>query len=129
MLFRSRPLLYLFLGYALFGLDSNNLGFWGPICVNRLHGFSLRLIGAMAGILMLTAGVVGTILDSYLSDRLRRKRRGGRMLPSAMAALVSVPLWLAFLLSDSAVVLLVANFILLGPSLIWPGPRLPTCTT
>jgi MFS family permease len=122
MLFRSRPLLYLFTGYALFGLASNNLGFWGPIFVNRLHGFSLLLIGTIGGILMLTAGVGGTILGSYLSDRLRRKHRGGRMLLSAVAALVSVPLWLAFLFSDSAIVLLIANFVLLGLSLIWLGP-------
>jgi MFS family permease len=122
ILFRSRPLRYLFLGYALFGLASNNLGFWGPIFVNRLHGFPLLLIGTVGGVLMLTAGVGGTILGSYLSDRLRRTRRGGRMLLSAAAALVSVPLWLGFLFSDSVAVLLVSNFILLGLSLIWLGP-------
>lgn len=122
MLFRSRPLLYLFVGYALFGLAANNLGFWGPIFVNRLYGFSLLQIGAIGGVLMLTAGVAGTILGSYLSDRLRRRRRGGRMLLSAAAALVSVPLWFGFLFSDNVAVLLIVNFILLALSLIWLGP-------
>jgi MFS family permease len=122
VLFRSAPLRYLFLGYALFGLASNNLGFWGPIFFNRLHGFSLLLIGTLGGVLMLTAGVGGTVLGSYLSDRLRRTRPGGRMLLSAVAALVSIPLWLAFLYSSNVVVLLVANFFLLGLSLIWLGP-------
>ena len=122
ILFRSAPLRYLFLGYALFGLASNNLGFWGPVFFARLHGFSLTLIGTLGGILMLTAGVAGTILGSYLSDRLRRTRRGGRMLLSAAAALISVPLWLGFLFSDNLVILLVVNFVLLGLSLIWLGP-------
>ena len=29
LLFRSKPLLYLYAGYALFALSSNNLGIWG----------------------------------------------------------------------------------------------------
>jgi MFS family permease len=122
ILFRSVPLRYLFLGYALFGLAANNLGFWGTQFFVRVHGLKLGLIGTLAGILSVAAGVPGTILGGYVSDRFRHMGRGGRMFFSACAALVSVPLWLALLFSNNPAVLLFVNFMLLGLALIWLGP-------
>lgn len=122
ILFQSVPLRYLYLGYALFGLASNNLGIWGPSFFVRVHKLDLKLVGAFAGLISVAAGVPGTILGGYVSDRLRRTGRGGRMFFSACAALVSVPLWLALLFSNNLAVLAVVNFILLGLVLMWVGP-------
>ncbi len=44
------------------------------------------------------------------------------MLFTSIGALCSIPLWLALLFSDSAALLLFANFVLLGVSLMWLGP-------
>ncbi|HEY0386687.1 MAG TPA: MFS transporter [Pyrinomonadaceae bacterium] len=122
ILFRSAPLLYLYLGYALFGLASNSLSIWGPSFFARVHGMSLKMIGFWAGILSLVAGVPGTILGGTLADRFRHRGRGGRMRFSAYSALLAIPLWLMLLFSDSVALLLLANFILLGLSLMWLGP-------
>ncbi|OLE54308.1 MAG: hypothetical protein AUG51_08530 [Acidobacteria bacterium 13_1_20CM_3_53_8] len=122
ILFRSVPLRYLYLGYALFGLASNNLGIWGPSFFVRVHHMSLALIGLLAGILSIAAGVPGTILGGYVSDRFRNMGRGGRMFFSSCAALVSVPLWLILIFSNSVALLLIVNFILLGLALMWLGP-------
>lgn len=122
MLFRSVPLRYLFLGYALFGLAANNLGFWGTQFFVRAHKMDIRLLGTLAGLLSIAAGVPGTILGGYVSDRFRRVGKGGRMLFSACAALVCVPLWLALLWSNSVAVLIFVNFILLALALMWLGP-------
>ena len=122
ILFRSVPLRYLYLGYALFGLASNNLGIWGPAFFVRVHHMSLALIGLLAGILSIAAGVPGTILGGYVSDRFRNMGRGGRMFFSSCAALVSVPLWLILIFSNSVALLLIVNFILLGLALMWLGP-------
>jgi MFS family permease len=122
ILFRSVPLRYLYVGYALFGLASNNLGIWGPSFFARVHGMSLVLIGTLAGILSVAAGVPGTVLGGYVSDRFRNLGRGGRMLFSAYAALISIPLWLVLLFSGNVALLLIANFILLGLALMWLGP-------
>lgn len=122
ILFRSVPLRYLFLGYALFALAANNLGFWGTQFFIRAHGFSLPFMGAFAGINTIVAGMPGTILGGYLADRFRHLGLGGRMFFSACAALLSVPLWLVMLFSDNLAVLLVVNFFLLGLALIWLGP-------
>jgi MFS family permease len=122
ILFRSVPLRYLYLGYALFGLASNNLGIWVPSFFVRAHGMSLVLIGTVAGILSIAVGVPVTIFGGYASDRFRRFGKGGRMLFSTCAALASIPLWLALLFSDNTALLLILNFVLFGLALSWLGP-------
>ncbi|MBD0370107.1 MAG: MFS transporter [Pyrinomonadaceae bacterium] len=122
ILFQSVPLRYLYIGYALFGLASNNLGIWGPSFFIRVHKLDVKLVGMFAGLISVAAGVPGTILGGYVTDRMRRTGRGGRMLFSACAALVSVPLWLAILFSNNLAVLAVVNFILLGLVLMWVAP-------
>lgn len=122
ILFQSVPLRYLYLGYALFGLASNNLGIWVPSFFVRAHGMSLVLIGTVAGILSIAVGVPVTIFGGYASDRFRRFGKGGRMLFSMCAALASIPLWLALLFSDNTALLLILNFVLFGLALSWLGP-------
>jgi MFS family permease len=122
ILFQSVPLRYLYIGYALFGLSANNLGIWGPTFFVRVHKLDVKLIGDFAGLISIAAGVPGTILGGYATDRLRRTGRGGRMFFSACAALCSVPLWLALLFSDNLMELAIVNFLLLGLVLIWVGP-------
>lgn len=121
VLFKSAPLRYHYVGYALFGLAANQLSIWGVSFFARVHGLDLKLIGLLGGLLSLLAGVPGTIAGGVLADRLRRKGRGGRMFFSAACALLSAPLWVALLFSNGAVVLLAANFLLLALSLMWLG--------
>lgn len=122
ILFRSVPLRYLYLGYALFGLAANNLGIWLPAFFVRVHELSLVTIGAAAGILSILVGVPVTILGGYVSDRFRRMGPGGRMAFSAWAALASIPLWLGLLFSDHLGLVVVLNVLLYGLALIWLAP-------
>lgn len=122
MLFRSRPLRFLFLGYALFGLASNNLGIWVPTFFVRVHHLSILTIGMAAGILSIVVGMPAMILGGFFSDRFSRMFRGGRMAFTASAALVSVPLWIALLFVDNLVLLISVNILLYGLALMWVGP-------
>ena len=122
LLFRSVPLRYLYLGYALFALSSNNLGIWGPAFFIRVHGLSLRTVGIAAGLLSIVVGIPVTILGGYFSDRFRRVFSGGRMAFTAAAAMVSIPLWLALLRSDNLSLLLAINVVLYGLALMWVAP-------
>ena len=124
ILFRSKPLRYHYIGYALFGLAANSLSIWGPTFVTRVHRYDLATIGFYAGILSLVAGVPATVLGGYLSDRLRRVGPGGRMWLSSLAALFAIPIWVLLLFSNSGGMLLLANFVLLGLSLLWVGPAM-----
>jgi MFS family permease len=122
ILFRSVPLRYHYLGYALFGLAANNLSIWGATFFTRVHKFDIATIGLWGGILSLIAGVPGTILGGLAADRFRRFGPGGRMLFSSVAALIAIPFWLMLIFSDAIPFLLLANFALLGLSLMWLGP-------
>jgi MFS family permease len=122
ILFRSVPLRYLYLGYALFGLASNNLGIWGATFFVRVHGMSVARIGMAAGILSVAVGVPVTILGGYLADRFRRLGRGGRMAFTAWAALASIPLWLGLLFVDRVGVLVLLSVPLYGLALMWVAP-------
>lgn len=122
VLFTSRPLIFLYLGYALFGLAANNLSIWGATFVSRVYGIDLARIGWWGGLLSIAAGVPGTILGGYVADRLRRKGRGGRMMFSAVSAVLAIPCWILLLFGGREWSLLVSNFVLLALSLMWLGP-------
>jgi MFS family permease len=122
LLFRSVPLRYLYAGYALFALSSNNLGIWVPTFFIRVHHMSLLMIGTAAGLLSIVVGIPVTILGGYYSDRFSRKLRGGRMAFTACAALVSIPLWIGLLFANQIVGLLLLNIVLYGLALMWVGP-------
>jgi len=122
ILLQSVPLRFHYLGYALFGLAANNLSIWGATFFVRVHQFDIATIGFFGGALSLVAGVPGTILGGWAADRFRGVGRGGRMLFSSVAALVAIPFWLMLIFSSSIPLLLLANLVLLGLSLMWLGP-------
>ena len=122
VLFRSVPLRYLYVGYALFGLAANNIGVWVASFFIRVHELSLAFIGTTAGILSVAVGMPVMILGGYLSDRFRRRGRGGRMAFMAWAAAASVPLWLGLLFLNDMGALLVVSIFLYGLALIWVAP-------
>lgn len=122
ILFRSVPLRYLYLGYALFGLASNNIGVWVVNFFIRVHEMSLATIGNLSGILSVAVGMPAMILGGYVSDRFRQRGKGGRMAFTSWAALGSVPLWLGLLFSNHLGALLVVSVFLYALALIWVAP-------
>ncbi len=121
-LFRSKPLRYLYAGFALFALSSNNLSIWGPTFFVRVHRLSLREVGTMAGLLSIFVGVPAMISGGYYADRLIKRLKGGRMAFSAIVAFAAAPLWLGVLFVDSLPGLLALNVLLYGLMLTWVGP-------
>ncbi|MFZ2493897.1 MAG: MFS transporter [Thermoanaerobaculia bacterium] len=121
-IFRSVPLRYLFLGYAIFGLATNNLGIWVPTFFVRVHDLSILVIGMAGGILSIVIGVPATVLGGYYSDRLAKVFPGGRLALTATAALASVPLWLGLLFVDNIPLLVVLNIVLYALAVSWVGP-------
>lgn len=125
VLFRSVPLRYIYVGYALYGLASNNLGIWVPTFFVRDHKLSIAFIGTAAGILSIVVGISAMILGGWFSDRFRR----GRLAFTSMTALASIPLWVALLFVDNLVLLLIVNIVLYGLALLWVGPATADVTT
>ncbi len=122
LLFRSKPLLYVYAGYGLVGLASNNIAVWVTVFLIRVHHLSLLTIGVFAGVISLLVGIPAMILGGYFSDRVSRKLRGGRMAFTSLAAAASVPLWLALLFTNQLTVLVVVNIALYALAILWVGP-------
>lgn len=122
ILFSYPQLRYLYLGYALFGLASNNLGIWVPTFFVRVHHMSILAIGTAAGILSIIVGIPAMILGGYWSDRFSKLFRGGRMAFTSYAALASIPLWIALLFTNNLPLLIAVNVVLYGLALMWVGP-------
>jgi len=121
-LFRSVPLRYLCLGYALIGLASNNLGIWGTTFFVRMHHFSLMTVATAAGLISTVVGVPAMVFGGYFSDRVSRMLRGGRMAFTSSVALASVPLWIALLYTNNIPVLIAVNILLYALAIMWVGP-------
>jgi len=122
LLFRSKPLLLLYAGYALFALSSNNLGIWGAAFFVRVHHVSLLTVGIAAGILSIAVGIPAMIFSGFHSDKFSRRFAGGRMAFTASAAALSVPLWLVVLFVNNLTVVVIVNVVLYGLALMWVGP-------
>jgi hypothetical protein len=112
-----KPLGYLFAGYALIGLASNNLGIWGPTFYVRMHGLTLKTVGSAAGILSIAVGMPAMILGGWFSDRVKR-----RMAFTAAAALASVPLWIALIFLKDIWSVVIANVFVYALAILWVGP-------
>ena len=124
LLFQSTPLRYHYAGYALFALAANSFAIWGPTFLTRVHGYNIAVVGIVIGLTSLLSGIPAILLGGVLSDRLRESGPGGRMRLGSVAALFAVPFWIMLLFANSVPLLLVANFILLGFSVIWIAPSM-----
>ena len=122
LLWKSVPLRYLCIGYALLGLASNNLGIWGTAFFVRVHHFSLMAVGTAAGLISIVVGVPAMVLGGYFSDRVSRLFGGGRMAFTASVAIASVPLWIALLFTNNVPMLVGVNVVLYALAIMWVGP-------
>lgn len=122
ILFKSVPLRFHCLGYALFALAANSLTMWGPAFFTRVHGMDIATIGFTAGTLAVLGGVPGTILGGYYADRFRKRGRGGRMFFTACGAFAAIPLWFILLFSNNPALLIVTVLLMYGVALMWLGP-------
>jgi MFS family permease len=121
-LFRSVPLRYLFTGYALIGLASNQIGTWMSIFYMRIYDLSLLTIATASGIIALVIGIPAMILGGYFSDRMSRRLPGGRLAFTAIIALACVPLWIGVLMSKQLAVVVTLNIVLYALAILWVGP-------
>src|SRR5438105_3153733 len=81
--------------------------------LSRVHGLSLASSGTATGVVYLIGGLGGGLSAGYLGDAIVQRRKDGRMLCAAAAALIAVPL---------------SSLAILPPARFFP-PRWPGCST
>ncbi|HEX8153674.1 MAG TPA: MFS transporter [Thermoanaerobaculia bacterium] len=122
LLFRNPAFRYVVLGYAFLGLASNNIAVWVGAFLVRVHHLSLLTIGTAAGIISLVVGIPAMVLAGSVADRITRRFTGGRLMLTAGAALVSIPLWIGLLFANDLAVLVAINVVLYALAIMWVGP-------
>jgi MFS family permease len=72
--------------------------FWLPQYLVDSFTVSIQVAGILSGIVLVTSGLIGTLLGGYLADRAQRTRPEGRLIVAAIGLLVGAPLTLVALL-------------------------------
>lgn len=120
MLLTNPVFILLCIGYSFFGLATNSISIWGAVFISRVHAIDIPTYGFWAGVMTLAAGIPATLLAGAAADWF--KTRGyGRMIFGIILCLVSAPLWLVVLFSDSFLLIVPAGFLLLATGLGWVG--------
>ncbi len=120
-LLTNKSLLYVYFGFALLGLATNNLNIWGATFYTRVHKFDIATILFWGGVLTLIGGIPATLFSGVIAEKFRKKNRGGRMLYGSLISAFCVPLWIILLSTDNVYFLLFSNLMLLYAALAWFG--------
>ena len=89
------------------------IGTFLPAFLSRVHGLSLASSGVATGVVFLIGGLVGGLSAGYLGDFIVQRRKDGRMLYAAIAALIAVPLAAAGILQPTGSLLKAIAFFVL----------------
>jgi MFS family permease len=121
LIFRSRSLILLGVGFASIAFVTYGAGFWGPSFFKRVHGVSEGEIATLVGLPAAVGGWLGVSLGGVLSDRWKARAANGRLWVGWLTAALSVPSGLYMLHTDSLAVAYVMNFVFAVVSPLWLG--------
>jgi MFS family permease len=100
----------LFLASAC-NLTMGALAFWNVALFKRTWGWDVAQVGVAVGLILFTAGPLGTLLGIFLTNRdLRRGRRDATLRALFLGLVIGVPAYILFPLMPSAALGLVALF-------------------
>jgi MFS family permease len=121
LIFGSRALLCLSVGFASIAFVTYGAGFWGPSFFVRVHGVPASQVGTVVGLAAAVGGWLGVSLGGALSDRWKARSVNGRLWVGWLTAALSVPSGLFMLHTDSLVLAYVLNFVFALVSPLWLG--------
>lgn len=126
MIFRCKTVIYTCLGFPCIAFVTYGLGFWGPSFFQRVHHVSTAETGTVLGLSAAIGGWLGVTAGGILADRLQRYTRRGKLYVGLIAALLSFPIGLGLLLSESLIIAYILNFMFAVVSPLWVGPAAST---
>jgi len=121
LIFRSRALLLLAVGFASIAFVTYGAGFWGPSFFRRVHGVSSHEVGTVIGLSAAVGGWLGVSLGGALSDRWKARSPNGRLWVGGLTIVLSVPSGLWMLHTRSLALAYALNFVFALVSPLWIG--------
>jgi MFS family permease len=126
MIFRCKTIVYSCLGFPCIAFVTYGIGFWGPSFFQRVHHVSAAETGIVLGLSAAVGGWAGVTSGGILADRLRHNTRRGKLYVGVVAAVLSIPIGLGLLLSESLIIAYSLNFLFAVISPLWVGPAAST---
>ncbi|HEV7503123.1 MAG TPA: MFS transporter, partial [Vicinamibacteria bacterium] len=111
LLKRTPTLAWIVASGALHNFGMYALSTFVPALLTRHHGLSVRTAGALSGLMFGVFGGIGMMAGGWVGDRVAARREGGRLLTSAVALILSVPLLLLFLAQPRGQITLALVFV------------------
>src|SRR5260370_42441825 len=90
---RKIPTYWVLVGALVFSFFTmGGRSFWLTTYLTRDFGLSLTSAGSISGIVLVSSGLVGTVLGGWLADFAQRRRPEGRLFISMLGFLIGAPL-------------------------------------
>jgi len=121
LIFRSRALPLIGVGFASIAFVTYGVGFWGPSFFVRVHGVSEGQVATLVGLPAALGGWLGVSVGGLLSDRFRARAANGRLWVGALTIVLSVPSGLALLHTESLALAYTFSFVFSLVSPLWLG--------
>ena len=121
MIFRSRAMVLLSLGFACFAFVTYGLAFWAPSFFELIHGQSKTEIGTVLGLSAAFGGLIGVTTGGWLSDLLKQRTPNARLWLGGIALALSAPTGYWLLTTSSLMTAYVLNFLFSVVSPLWLG--------
>ncbi len=87
------PTYWVLLGALIFSFFTiGGTSVWLTTYLHRGFGLSLTKAGSISGIVLVTSGLIGTVLGGWLADFMQRRRPEGRMFTCMLGFLIGAPL-------------------------------------
>jgi predicted MFS family arabinose efflux permease len=91
-LFRILEYMLVVLGYTAYTFALGAFGYWGPTFLHRIHGMALDKAGEFFGVVLVVAGLVGTMIGGFAATAWQKRNRAGYAWTLGLSVLVAVPL-------------------------------------
>ena len=90
---RAIPTYWVLVGALVFSFFTiGGTSFWLPSYIVDDFGLNLTKAGLLSGVVLVTSGLVGTVVGGWLADTLQRRWPEGRLLVATLGLLIGAPL-------------------------------------
>jgi MFS family permease len=80
------------LGYTAYTFALGAFGYWGPTFLHRAHGMALDKAAEFFGVVLVVAGLMGTMIGGFAATAWQKRNRAGYAWTLGLSVLVAVPL-------------------------------------
>lgn len=120
LILRGRAFLAVCVGFSGLSFSGFGIAAWTPVFFMRVHDQSSGDVGMWVG-LTAASGAVGVISGGWFADRMRQRRREGRLYVAIAASTLIIPLTLWMLGTENVTLAYFINIVLAGVSAVGAG--------